>query len=163
MQQGDDATQRLHRGEQLPPQARIYAQFAEAVTRARARAETNVVAVVTKVIEGGYLLEEEPALNGDGLPIYDKDGEPLMRRKYAPPDGKLGMEYLRRSFPQRWAPADEGRDETAAGGAAAGAPAAVSQIVDRLALFAARRSEEAELDPEDVVEGEVVADDASPA
>jgi hypothetical protein len=109
-------------------------------------------------MEGGLLLEERPALTGDGLPIRGPDGEPMMERRYSQPDGKLALEYLRRSFPQRWAPQDEGaRDEVGAGSAGGvGDDGQAARIVDRLAVFVERRELEAAVDPEGVVDAEVI-------
>jgi hypothetical protein len=100
--QGRDASVRRDAGIQLTLQAELYAEFAESLTRARARAETTAVAVVRQAMTGGYVVREEPLLSPDGTPARDEDGQVLMKREYARPDGKLAMAYLSATAPRRW-------------------------------------------------------------
>jgi hypothetical protein len=86
----------------VDPAALRFVEFGERLARARATAETKTVASVAKAIDGGYLVSEEPAVTGEGTPIYDEDGNLTFKRRWAEPDGKLGLEFLARSFPARW-------------------------------------------------------------
>jgi hypothetical protein len=134
-----DAWQEQH-GAGLPPDvddsALRLVQFAERIAQARAKSEAATVKSVAKAIDGGYLVSEEPALNADGMPIYNEDGELAMKRRWAEPDGKLGLEFLSRSHPDRWGKQGAVQVEISGPG---GAPVQVEQgaqiasIAERLA------------------------------
>ncbi len=114
--------------------------FSDRLALARAKAETKVVATVGRVIEGGHLISRKPALTGDGMPIYDEDGALVYEEVYAQPDGKLGLEFLSRSFPDRWGRLGPQQVEISGPG---GAPIAVestaqvSALAERLAAHLA--------------------------
>jgi hypothetical protein len=72
------------------------------LSRARARATSDAIGVVQKVMAGGYLISEKPALTGDRLPIYDETGALAYERVFARPDDRLAMGYLSRQAPDLW-------------------------------------------------------------
>lgn len=158
---GEDAAAAALRGDTITDDQARLVEFMERVAHARALAEQDAVQVVRKVMEGGYVIEEEPILDSSGGVAYGPDGEPLMRRKFAPADGKVALEFLRRSAPERWAPRDQVALEVSGAG---GGPIAVEQSVvvaglaERLADLQAQRALEAAEDG-DVVDGDVVEDD----
>jgi hypothetical protein len=160
LQQGRDAADAIAAGETVTPQARRYAQFAEALQRARAEAEVRVIGTIHKVIEGGYVLEEEPVMTSDGLPVY-ADGELAYRRKYAPPDGKLALEYLARTRPDRYGRNPEVQVDISAPGTQVESGSLVGALADRLAAVVAERRREIEAVPEDIEDAEVVDDGAA--
>ena len=108
LQKGAEATRALAAGEHLPERARGYADFADALTRARARAEVNAIEVVRRVMQGGHLIEETPLVTRDGRLVRDESGQILYSRRYAQPDGRLALEYAARSAPERWGRAATG-------------------------------------------------------
>lgn len=82
-------------------------EFREAVTRARAEAETSMVGIVHRAAAGGALLKESTRT----LP----DGSEVTERQYAPPDGRTALEFMSRAFPDRW-PRRSAVEVTGAGG-----------------------------------------------
>jgi transposase-like protein len=94
LQQGRDAAAARQNGESLTPEAVAYLEFSEALACARANAEVRAVAVVERVMSGGYLVSEEETIA--------KDGTRKVKRVYAPADGRLALEYLSRQSPERW-------------------------------------------------------------
>lgn len=77
-------------------------EFSERFARARAEGEVAVVTTIHRVIHGGHLISRKPALTGEGMPIYDETGALVYEEVFAQPDGKLGLEVLSRSAPDRW-------------------------------------------------------------
>ncbi|MFI6496660.1 hypothetical protein [Nonomuraea typhae] len=71
---------------------KAFRDFREALTRARAEAEAAMVEVVTLDAKGGTLLRE----------VQRPDGS--TERQWAPPNGKIALEYLARTQPTRWRP-----------------------------------------------------------
>lgn len=71
-------------------------EFWEAVTRARAEAEARMVATVQKAAMGGTEIRRTRRTLRDGTVEEDVS--------YAPPDGKVALDFLSRAFPARWAP-----------------------------------------------------------
>ena len=167
LQLGREARAARDRGERLDPRAREYLEFLEAVTRARARATADAIGVVQKVMVGGYLISEEPALSGDGLPIYDQTGALAYKRVFAQPDGRLAMEYASRHTPDLWGRNGVARVELSGPD---GGPIAIEEstmaaaLTKRFEEVLAREEEERRelealgIDPDadDVYEGEVV-------
>lgn len=155
-----DAWQEEHEGG-LPPDvdhsALRLVDFADRLARARARGEAATVKSVVKAIDGGYLISEEPALTADGMPVYNEDGELAMKRRWAEPDGKLGLEFLSRSHPDRWGKQGAVQVEISGPG---GSPVQVEQGAQIAAL--AERVASARLAIEggdadaEIVEGEIV-------
>lgn len=68
--------------------------FHDAVSRARAHAEHRMVEIVNRTAEGGQLLSEIVRTGPDGTEEVEK--------RYAPPDGRLALEFLGRAHPTRW-------------------------------------------------------------
>lgn len=69
-------------------------EFRDAVARARAEAEVRTVALIGRAMTGGYVLEETTRTT--------EAGASETTRRYAPPDGRLGLEYLSRVAPSRF-------------------------------------------------------------
>ncbi|MFF5211036.1 hypothetical protein [Streptosporangium sp. NPDC000396] len=73
-----------------------YADFLDAVTRARAEAEALMVSVVLADAQGGVVVREVTRHRPDGSVETD--------RQLTPPNGKLALEYLSRTRPEQWRP-----------------------------------------------------------
>lgn len=163
LKKGEDAAKAIAEGETLPDRARLFAEFTEAVARARADGEVKAVAVVEKVMEGGFLVKETPLISRDGSLVYGEDGEMLYAREYAQPDGKLALEYLSRTRPERYArtPAAQRVEVTGIDGGAVQVESneLVASLARRLSTLVAERHGEIERPPEDEIEGEIVEDD----
>lgn len=146
---GRDAQDAIAAGESVDETQRVYAEFAERVARARARAEMRAVGTVRRSMEGGHVLSEEPVLDLEGQPVRDDSGEILYKRTYSAPDGKLALMYLERARPDEWARSAPDRVEVSGPN---GAPVQVEQqvviagLAERVAAVAARRREDAELE-----------------
>jgi hypothetical protein len=94
MRKGREADALQSAGQALDERQAVYARFARDVQRAQAHAEVDAVAVVEKVMHGGYLVSEEETIGPDGTRT--------VRRTWGQPDGRLAMEYLARTAPERW-------------------------------------------------------------
>jgi hypothetical protein len=62
----------------------------------------HAIGVVQKVMVGGYLISEKPALSGDRQPVHDETGALAYERVFAQPDGKLALEFVSRQAPDLW-------------------------------------------------------------
>jgi hypothetical protein len=80
-----------HRG-----QAPLYAQFAQAVSRAQARDEVDTIARIKQAGRGGALLSIRIEHRANGATVTTKT--------YTAPDWRTDAWYLERKYPQRWAP-----------------------------------------------------------
>lgn len=131
------------------PSEEPFVQLLQTVTRARAGAQREMTRVLMKVAKGGYLISRRPALNGDGLPVYDSAGELVYEETYAQPDWRSAAHYLDRTFPRQWGKqAETHRIEIGApdGAPGAGVPVedntGISSLAERLhASLAVRRAE----------------------
>jgi hypothetical protein len=147
---GQDAIDEHERtGQPIPEAKRVYADFAERVARARARAETRAVSTVRRSMEGGFVTSEEPVLGADGDVLRDDNGEILYKRTYAQPDGRLALQYLERARPDEWSRNAASRVELSG---PEGGPVQVEQqvvvasLAERLAGVVAARRADAELE-----------------
>lgn len=158
-----------------------YLEFRQRLADARAQAEMKAVAVVHEQMRGGHVIREEPLQDVEGNPVYDNDGNLLVKREYAQPDGRLALAYLARSRPDQWGQkATEARVEVnmgAAGGSDVGGVAGAASG-DQIASLSARLfavSQQRRQDEEDgygesaveetggeVVDGEIVEDEHGP-
>jgi hypothetical protein len=149
-------------GTPIPETEHRYVKFVDAVAHAQARAENTAVKSIDKVIRGGFVLVERPVIGPDGLVVLGPDGEPVVERTLAPPDGKLALEVLGRKFPDRWGRRETARVELSGpdgGSVQVESSVVVSAVAERLvAVRAARAGDVAQLPPGDdgVVEGELV-------
>jgi hypothetical protein len=160
---GNDALHDTHTtGTPIPETEHRYVKFVDAVAHAQARAENTAVKSIDKVIRGGFVLVERPVIGPDGLVVLGPDGEPVVERTLAPPDGKLALEVLGRKFPDRWGRRETARVELSGpdgGSVQVESSVVVSAVAERLvAVRAARAGDVAQLPPGDdgVVEGELV-------
>lgn len=69
-------------------------EFRDALMQARAEAEANMVALVFRAAMGGVVIKEVTRTLRDGT----QESETV----YSAPDGRVGLEYLSRAFPDRW-------------------------------------------------------------
>jgi hypothetical protein len=123
---GLQAQNAIDRGERITPTARRYAQFAHTLSRVRARAEAGAVLTVTNAMRGGAVVRETTRRH--------RDGSEETERLYAPPDGRLALEYLARTAPARW-----GRRQAVEVSGPGGGPVEVEHgISDDAAALAAR-------------------------
>jgi transposase len=150
----------------VTPHALRAMEFSDRLARARAKAEVKVVASIGKAIHGGVLLERKPALTGDGLPIYDEEGNLTYEEKWSQPDGKLGLEFLSRARPNEWAKAGPTQVEISGPG---GAPilventAQIATLAERLAehLAIAAAGPLLEIEGSEPVDAELVEESES--
>ena len=109
-----------------PAADRRYREFYEAIRRARAEAEANMVGAVVAAAKGGAVIRHSHRVWRNGT---EED-----EYQYAPPDGKVALEFLARRYPDRWArrQADQGDDQAVA--AVPGGPQVViiAALADRL-------------------------------
>ncbi len=99
---------------------------------------------VRRAMEGGDTIFEEPVLDRHGMvQCHLGTGEPLMRRRFSPPNGRLALEYLARMDPARY-----GRQAAPWGGHTAAGPESVEQsevvagLAKRLAEVRAKQQED---------------------
>jgi transposase-like protein len=69
-------------------------KFRFAIIEARAEAEATMVALVRRAAMGGVVIRETTRVHPDGTEEHDV--------AYSAPDGRIGLEYLSRAFPDRW-------------------------------------------------------------
>lgn len=84
-----------------------FREFREAVTRARARAELTMTAAVVQDAKGGAIIKH--------VTRVWRNGTEEEERQYAPPNGRVALEWLARMEPSRWAHRT-GIEVTGAGG-----------------------------------------------
>lgn len=123
-------------------------EFCEALARARAEAEVRIVAGVAKAALGGTLTKK--------VVRTLRDGSTETEETYTPPDGRVGLEFLSRAFPDRWAR----RSAIEVTGADGGplqmeVSSSVEVLAERLHAALSVSAGELESGP-DVVDGEVV-------
>lgn len=70
------------------------AEFRDALMQARAEAETTMVSLVFRAAMGGVVIKEVTRTLRDG----SQESETV----YSAPDGRVGLEYLSRAFPDKW-------------------------------------------------------------
>lgn len=151
LNRGEDAREEAERTGQPPADAEaVYVEFVDAVSRARARAESKAVSVVQRAMVGGFILSEEPLQDANGDPVLSPStGEVLYKRTYSQPDGRLALQYLERSRPGEWGRQPTSRVEVTG---AEGGPVQVEQSVviaslaERVAGVVAAREADRELD-----------------
>jgi hypothetical protein len=121
-------------------------EFRDALARARAEAEIRVGGAVIKSALGGTLVRRTVRTLRDGTQELQED--------YAPPDGRVGLEFLSRAFPEHWA-----RRQAVEVTGAAGGPIQVEQATS-IAVLAERLAEldasAQELEPSEIIDAEVV-------
>ncbi|MEV7011735.1 hypothetical protein [Streptosporangium sp. NPDC051022] len=74
----------------------LFRDFRDAVTRARAEAEAEMVDVVVLAAKGGAVVKEVTRTRPDGSEETET--------QYTPPDGKVALEYLARTRGKDWRP-----------------------------------------------------------
>jgi hypothetical protein len=72
-----------------------FREFREAVTRARAKAELAMTAAVVQDARGGAVVKHVTRVWRNGTKEEEK--------QYAPPNGRVALEWLARMEPSRWA------------------------------------------------------------
>lgn len=160
----NDVEEAIDAGKPYDVHALRYLQFRDRLADARAQAEMRAVQVVNRQMVGGYLIHEKPLQNVNGDPIYGPDGELLVERTYAQPDGRLALAYLNRSRPGSWGQSATNRVElTGSGGGPVQVEHAekdhIESLAARLAAVAEQiRSEDGDGDGDDVevVDAEIV-------
>jgi transposase len=70
------------------------ANFRDALLQARAEAEATMVSLVVRAAMGGVVTKE--------VTRTLRDGTIESETTYSSPDGRVGLEYLSRAFPDRW-------------------------------------------------------------
>lgn len=175
IERGDRLDYAIEHGEPFDPDDLIYRDFRDRLMAARARATVKAVDVIDRAMTGGFVIEEEPILDGSGNPVRDDDGSIAYRRKYASPDGRLALSFLARMAPEQWGRAPETTrlelvqpDDETPGRSGVPEPDAVARLASRLAQVKAEQVERdaderglpaADAGPEDPVDAELVEDD----
>lgn len=140
----------------------VYREFREAVLTARATGETRVVVSIASAVRGGALIGEDPVVV-NGQPVLDAQGRPVMSRRYAKPDARLGLEFLSRVSPTRFARREQLAVTGADGGPVRVEDATAARLAASLERFAEGRASDARvLDPPTVIDGSVVELDREP-
>lgn len=162
----NDVEEAIESGKPYDVHGLRYLQFRQRLEDARAQAEMRAVKVVHRQMEGGYLIHEKPLQDVNGEPVRDNNGEILVERTYAQPDGRLALSYLGRSRPNQWGQSATNRVELTGGG---GGPVQVEHtekshiesLAERLAAVAEQiRAEDAEDgESEEIYDVEVVEHD----
>lgn len=148
-----------------------YREFRDRAQRARGVAARTMVDVVFAAAEGGQLIEEEPALDGNGNAILDNEGNPVMKRKWSQHDGRLALQYLAKAQPEDWANTPQRLELTGPNGTPLSGPDgepdgdAINSLARRVAAIQARQAEHDPIPPdpddEEPVDAEIVEEDES--
>lgn len=160
----DTIDEAIENGKAYDVHALRYLEFRQRLADARAQAEMRAVAVVQDQMRGGNLIREEPLQDVNGDPVYDHDGNLLVKREYSQPDGRLALSYLARSRPDQWGQkATESRVEISGPGGGAvqheHSGDQIASLTERLAAVVAQRAQDdADGYGDGVVDGEVVSD-----
>jgi hypothetical protein len=119
-------------------------RFRDAVNLARAESEVRVIGHIQRVIMGGQVVREVTRTLPDGTVEVD--------RQYAPADGRVGLEFASRAYPERWA-RRSALEVTGAGGG----PVQVehTQLITTLAERLHAQLSDRELAAAEIVDGEV--------
>jgi hypothetical protein len=81
-------------GRHQRPSRAIYADFADAITRARAIDESRRIARLEQAGRGGAVVHEKT--------VTFPDGRHVTERTYTPPDWRADAFVLERRYPERW-------------------------------------------------------------
>jgi hypothetical protein len=81
-------------GRHQRPSRPIYADFADAITRARAIDESRRIARLEQAGRGGAMVQEKT--------VTFPDGRHVTERTYTPPDWRADAFVLERRYPERW-------------------------------------------------------------
>jgi hypothetical protein len=155
---GEDADARAERGEPLTDDDEVMRQIWQDVSRARADVAVRGVALIQRVASGGAVLKETTRRYRDpatGQVVTETE------RTFSPPDAKPIQWLLERTHRQEF-----GKTSALEVTGADGGPVqvdngdVVTTLAARLAALTAERRQEIEAAPEDVVDVEVVEDDA---
>jgi transposase-like protein len=165
LKRGEEEKQKREKNEQTGPDADILIRFLDAVTKARGLAETHAVEIVESVMQGGHLISEEPVVSPKGDIVLGADGEPLMKRRYTTPDGKLALNYLAATNPAQWRPNNPQRIElTNPDNDGTHTITTTSDDTDRTLTIAERlrahieQSTREAIGPGEIIEGEIIND-----
>ncbi len=69
-------------------------KFRDAVLEAQAQAEAEMVSLVRRAVMGGVVTKE--------VTRTLRDGTIETETSYSPPDGRVGLDFLSRAYPDRW-------------------------------------------------------------
>ncbi len=120
--------------------------FRDAVNRARAESEMRVIGHIQKVIMGGQLLKETTRT----LP----NGTTETERQFAPPDGRVALEFASRAYPERW-----GRRAALEVTGEGGGPVRVEHTQVLASIAERLHAQLAAGEEPDVLQGEIVQDE----
>jgi hypothetical protein len=128
-------------------------EFCEAISHARAEAEVRIVAGVAKAALGGTLTKR--------VTRTLRDGSKETEETYTAPDGRVGLEFLSRAFPARWARRNALEVTGADGGPIqVDSQSTISTLAERLqAALSGAVTPDGDVIDGEVVDGEVVEDD----
>jgi len=102
MEKADRVDYAIDQGQPYDKADLHYRDFRDAMLDARAQAADRMVDVVQRAAVGGYVVDEHVALDGNGNVVRNDDGTVVMERKFASPDGRLALAYLKVAQPAEW-------------------------------------------------------------
>lgn len=120
-------------------------EFRDALDRARGTAEQTIVGSVVEAVKGGTVTKRVTRML--------RDGTEEVEETITAPDGRVGLEFLSRAFPDRWARRAALEVTGAAGGPIQISAERLSGLADRVGAALAAAA--------DVVDAEVVNDPAA--
>lgn len=103
LKHGEEAKTAAAAGHPLDDRGHALSGFVDRLARARGRAEKRAIDTVQRSMLGGFVISEEPIVDVDGVIQCDPaTGQPLWKRTFSQPDGRLALEYLARMDPARF-------------------------------------------------------------
>lgn len=121
-------------------------EFRDALSRARAEAETRMVGSVIKAAAGGHVTKR--------ITRVLRNGDTETEETIAGPDGRVALEFLSRAFPDRWAKRQALEVTGAGGGPIQVSAERINGLADRVAAAIGTATAAG-----DVVDAELVDDD----
>lgn len=145
----NDVEEAIEAGKPYDDGALPYLDFRDRLADARAQAEMRAVKVIHRAMQGGYVKSEKPLQDAEGHVMYNaNNGDLIVERTYAEPDGRLALSYLARSRPDQWGQSATNRVELTGSG---GGPVQheVSVHEDQISKLAGRLAEVVAMQRED--------------
>ena len=163
IERAEDADEQLLEDEPIDEVQRVYCDFRDALSLARAHAQKKAVETINRAMVGGQIISERPLVGLDGEALRDENGRVLHERTYTQPDGRLALAFLGRTAPDLWGPGAAKLEVTGANGGPLQIEQQIGGLADRIAEIAAQRRADRELEAAEAAEyldADVVEDPA---